>query len=64
MLHLGRCFARERDGNDFLGLLDESEQAQVALDKKLCFPGTCRRLYDERARFVERVVAGSNVVCQ
>ena len=54
LAHLARGLARERDGDDLLGMFDEREQAQIALDQE---PGLARargRLHDEGASRVQR----------
>ena len=55
--HFCGRLARERDGEDFLGMFDAAEQTQVALDQQLRLAGAGRRLHDERSADIERVAA-------
>ena len=56
-LHLACRFARERDGENLLRIVDHSEQPEIALDEQLGLARARRRLDDERARYVKRVAA-------
>jgi hypothetical protein len=60
--HFGRGFARERDGDDLLGLLHAREQREVTLDQQLGLARAGRGLHDERARDVERRRACRGIV--
>ena len=57
LAHLGRGLARERDGDDLLGLDHRVEQREIALDQELGLARAGRRLDDERARRIERARA-------
>ena len=59
--HLGGGLARERDGDDLLGLLHRREQREIALDQELGLARARRRLDDERLRRVERRLARRRV---
>ena len=64
ILHLRSRLARKRDGNDLFGFVHDGQQAQIALDQKLCFSRSRRRLHDERTFHLEGIVTRGRVVCK
>ncbi len=49
--HLAGRLVGEGDGDDFFGLVDHRQQAQIALRQQLGLAGAGRRLDDERVEF-------------
>ncbi len=64
ILHLGRGFAREGDGDHFFRIGNDRQQTQVTLDQQFRLARPRRGLDDERARNVERALARLHVVAQ
>ena len=60
-LHLAGRLAREGDGEDLLGPAHAGQQPQVALDEEPRLARAGRRLDDERAARVERLLAHAGV---
>jgi hypothetical protein len=59
--HLGGGLDGEGDGDDLLGLLDHREKLEIAAHEKLGLARARGGLDDERARGIERGVAGGLV---
>jgi hypothetical protein len=63
-LHFGGRFARECNGDDFLGMCNDREQIQVTLNQELGLSRPSRRLHNERAPDVERIGARLFIVAK
>ena len=64
VLHFGSRLAREGNRNYLLGLGDNREQSQVALNQQLRFAGSGRCLNNERAGYIKRTLARVDVIVE